>query len=98
MRIYNRLFHGASQELIQQGIDAFRYSAEMAYQLKPKKSWKNLLFKPDYNAYTDEEIMAEVIYCGSLGAIGGLTMLTDKSYKGLLSAAVHFNKSYKIYL
>lgn len=42
--------------------------------------------------------MSEVIYCMALGAIGGLTLLTDKSYKGLLSAAVHFNKSYKLYL
>lgn len=69
----------------------------MAYELKPKKSWKNVLFRPDYNAYTDEEIMAEIVYCAAVGAIGGLTMLADKSYKGLMTAAVHFNKSYKLY-
>lgn len=69
----------------------------MAYQLKPKKSWKNLLFRPDYNAYTDEEVFSELIYCMAVGAIGGLTVLNDKSYKGLLTAAVHFNKSYKLY-
>lgn len=69
----------------------------MAHQLKYKKSWKNMLFKPDYNLYTDEQIMSEIIYCMSVGSIGGLTLLSDKSYKGLLSAAVHFNKSYKLY-
>lgn len=56
-----------------------------------------MLFKPDYNAYTDEEIMAEIVYCSAFGAIGGLTLLADKSYKGLLTAAVHFNKAYKLY-
>lgn len=85
------------QELISAGIEAFKIAAEMAYELKPKKSWKNVLFRPDYNAYTDEEIMAEVVYCGAVGAIGGLTMLSDKSYRGLMTAAVHFNKSYKLY-
>ena len=85
------------QDLIHQGIEAFKIAAEMAYQLKPKKSWKNVLFKPDYNAYTDEEIMAEIVYCSAFGAIGGLTLLADKSYKGLLTAAVHFNKAYKLY-
>lgn len=69
----------------------------MAYQVKPKRSWKNVLFRPDYNAYSDEEIMAEIIYCSAFGAIGGLTLLADKSYKGLLTAAVHFNKAYKLY-
>lgn len=70
----------------------------MAYQIKPKKTWKNLLFRPDYNAYTDEEIMAEILYCSAVGAIGGMTMLSDKSARGLLTAAVHFNKAYKLYL
>ena len=83
--------------MIQQGIDAFKIAAEMAYQLKPKKSWKNVLFRPDYNAYTDEEIMSEIIYCASVAAIGGLTILSDKSYRGVLTAAVHFNKSWKLY-
>ncbi|KAI1293556.1 Tetratricopeptide repeat protein 39A [Halotydeus destructor] len=85
------------RELIQQGIEAFRIAAEMAYQTKRKRSWKNVLFRPDYNAFTDEEILSEVMYCGAVGCIGGLTLLSDKSYKGLLSAAVHFNKSYKLY-
>lgn len=69
----------------------------MAYDLKPKKSWKNVIFRPDYNAYTDEEIMSEIMYCSAVASIGGLTMLADKSYKGLMTAAVHFNKSYKLY-
>jgi tetratricopeptide (TPR) repeat protein len=86
-----------SQDLIHQGIEAFKIAAEMAYQVKPKRSWKNVLFKPDYNAYTDEEIMAEIVYCSAFGAIGGLTLLSDKSYRGLLTAAVHFNKAYKLY-
>lgn len=85
------------RELIHQGIDAFKVAAEMAYHIKPKRSWKNVIFRPDYNAYTDEEIMAEIVYCSAVGAIGGLTILADKSYKGLLTAAVHFNKSYKLY-
>jgi len=85
------------RELIYQGIDAFKIAAEMAYHLKIKKSWKNVLFKPDYNKFTDEEIMSEIVYSGAVSAIGGLTLLTDKSYRGLLTAAVHFNKSWKLY-
>lgn len=85
------------RELISAGIDAFKIAAEMAYDLKPKKSWKNVLFRPDYNSFTDEELLSEIVYCGAVGAIGGLTMLSDKSYKGLMTAAVHFNKSYKLY-
>lgn len=69
----------------------------MAYHLKPKRSWKNVLFRPDYNAYTDEQIMSEIIYCSAVASIGGLTVLSDKSYRGILTAAVHFNKSWKLY-
>lgn len=70
----------------------------MAYQLKPKKSWKTVIFRPDYNKYTDEEILSEIVYCGAVGAIGGLIFMQDKTPRGLLSAAVHFNKCYKLYL
>lgn len=86
------------QELINQSLDSFKIAAEMANQVKGKRSWSSLIFRTDYNKFTDEEIASEIAYCVNVAGIGAMTFMQDKSAKGLITAAMHFNKCYKIYL
>lgn len=83
--------------MVQAAIDAFSVVSEMASESKSKKSWKNVLFRPDLNAFSDEEIMSEIVYCASTLAVGGLALLTDRTYKSIVKAVVHLNKAWSLY-
>lgn len=51
------------------------------------KSYRNLLIKPDYNSYTDDECHAELCFAFGSINIGGLVALSDESVYGEESAS-----------
>ena len=78
-------------------IKALKYAAEYIDHRRRKTSLKNYLFSPDYNEYTDEECMAEMLYACNQVLTGMVTVLKDQSIYGFISGALTIRSGHQSY-
>lgn len=60
-----------------------------------QRSYKNLLVKPNYNSFSDQNCQAEITYVLSNLIYGSLIALRDQSVMGFVNAGYKINISYR---
>lgn len=86
------------KDLIAQAMESLKLAADLAQEVRAKKSWaKSFFVKPNYNRLTDEECMAECIYALALVGVGAMMAISDRSYSSIIQAALYLNRSFGAY-